>query len=249
MKVKHKVNQLVDKVFVLSVKTYSNRIEHINKQMEKHNIDFDFIFKYDASDLSKKDINKFDTNKLSISQISLIMKNIEAWKISIKKKYKRILIFEDDAILSNNFEADFNKVMEESLFLNPGYLIFFGGADTKVPFEKLKTKLSIFEDPIATAEGYLTDNHACRKRIEWTENKNNIITLPADHLIKDLDKTLGVKHYWSKKPLVEQGSVTGTFRTTLDRNRMKHSQIYNKVRYKWSKFHRRKLKEFFAKYF
>ena len=242
------INQKVDRVYVVSVKSYSERINHIKNEMNRHRIDFHFVFNNDADELSEDITCKFDKN-LSLPQISLIMKNIEVWNDAIMNNFQNILVFEDDAILTKNFVTDLVSIINDVKKIKPGYLVFLGGADTKVPFNKIKTNKNIFKHPIATAEGYLTDLMACKKRVHYIESMKNKIRLPNDHLIKHLDKKLNIINFWSRKPLVEQGSVTGIFKTSLDRNRGKHSLLYNKIRYKWMKLKRRKLPDFFVKIF
>jgi len=242
------LNQKVDSVYVVSVKSYTERIKHIKNEMNQHKIDFHFVFSNDVDELNEDITCNFDKG-LSLPQISLIMKNIEIWKDAIKNNFQNILVFEDDAILTKNFVSDLVPIINDVEKIKSGYLVFLGGADTKVPFNKIKTNKDIFEHPIATTEGYLTDLMACKKRVHYIESMKNKIRLPNDHLIKHLDKKLNITNFWSRKPLVEQGSVTGIFKTSLDRNRGKHSLLYNKIRYKFMKLKRRKLPDFFVKIF
>jgi len=234
----------IDKVYVLSVKKYKNRIKNIKGELKKHNIDFEFIFDFDPENISKNELKNYDLKNLSIKHISLIKKHIKAWENAINKNYKNILVLEDDAILKKNFAHETNKILNEISKFNKGKLVFLGGADTKTPFSKLLTDKSIFENPIATTEGYITDIDACKTRIKSL--KNALISLPADHLLKKIDSENKIKQYWSFRPLVEQGSVIGIFESELDKNRMKHSVLYNKLRYKWQKLRRRQLKTFLA---
>jgi len=119
------------------------------------------------------------------------------------------IVFEDDAILDKNFVDEINQIMNENINLNNKKLIFLGGADNKINFSQLVTKKIIFENPIATTEGYITDVNACEERIKSL--RNIIISLPIDHLLKKIDLENKIKQYWSLKPLVEQGSVIGKF--------------------------------------
>ncbi|CEN56346.1 glycosyltransferase family 25 protein [Candidatus Methylopumilus turicensis] len=234
---------LVDKVYVLSVKTFTERIAHIQREMKKHNIQFEFIFSHDIPEIDLDSLKTFESNKLSMAQISLVLKHIQAWKDALKSNYKKILIFEDDALLSKTFNQQFKLVIEEASRLDPGYLIFLGGADVKIPMAELAVDNLLLERPIATTEGYITDIDACKKRLQWLEQ--NKISLPADHLIKLIDQTSAVKSFWARPALVEQGSVTGMFKSHLDLNRQKHSWLFNMLRYKWNK-HRRVVRRWIA---
>jgi glycosyl transferase family 25 len=119
-----------------------------------------------------------------------------------------------------------------------------GGADTKVPDAFLLSNEDIVEQPIATSEGYVTDLVACRSRIDWLSK--NKVNLPSDFLIRTIDPLCEIKQYWIKKYLVEQGSVTGIFESRLDKQRQKHSSLYNFLRYRWQKINRKKLRKLYA---
>lgn len=224
---------LVDKVYILSVKTFTERIAHSQKEMAKHNIQFEFVFSYDIPDIDLDLLKTFESDKLSMAQISLVLKHIHAWKDALRNNYRKILIFEDDALLSKNFNQQLNLVIGDVNKLDSGYLIFLGGADGKIPMSELASNNRLLERPIATAEGYITDIDACKKRLQWLEG--NKISLPADHLIKVIDQATGIKNFWARPALVEQGSVTGIFKSHLDSNRQKHSLLFNMLRYNWNK--------------
>jgi glycosyl transferase family 25 len=73
------------------------------------------------------------------------------------------------------------------------------------------------------------------------------VHLPADHLIREIDPALGIRHYWLRKPIVEQGSVTGMFDSVLDANRQRHSRAYNVLRNRWNKLQRHGLRRWLLK--
>ena len=73
----------------------------------------------------------------------------------------------------------------------------------------------------STAEAYVTDLEACRRRVEWCDA--NRIEHAADHLLALIDRQQGVAQYWPQDAMVEQGSVVGLFDSVLDASRMKHS--------------------------
>lgn len=236
------VNALVDKVYVLSVKSFSERIAHINALMQQHNIQFEFVFEHDIPDISENLLKQTfsDTCTLSMAQKSLVLKHCQAWRHAIKHQYKQTLIFEDDVVLSKDFTLKLSKIMSAAEVLDNGYLIFLGGADTKVPDHFLLSNATLIENPIATAEAYISDLTAMQKRVAWLND--NQVSLPADHLISHIDANSNTKHYWPRHAIVEQGSITGIFNSHLDSHRQKHSQLFNISRYHWNKFQRHKLR-------
>ncbi len=44
-------NQNIDAVYVLSVKKFTDRISHIQQELAKHQISFEFIFAYDLGSI------------------------------------------------------------------------------------------------------------------------------------------------------------------------------------------------------
>jgi hypothetical protein len=122
--------------------------------------------------------------------------------------------------------------------------VFLGGADTKVPDAFFLAQGPLFPLPLPTAEAYLSDAAALRARLAWLQTHR--VDLPADHLINRIDRDSGVAQYWLRDPIVEQGSVFGLFASALDQHRLKHSALYNRMRYRWNRFQRRRVRAWLA---
>lgn len=241
-----RVNELVDAVYVLSVKSFTQRIAHVESEMKKHGITFRFMFEHDAAELDDAMLaNIFGPSDMQKAQKSLVLKNIQVWRDAVAHGYRRILVFEDDAVLAPDFAAHLEQALDSDELLPEGWLIFLGGMDTKVPYTYFLSDGPLVELPIATAEGCVSDLCAIRRRLEWVER--NKITLPADHLIRRIDKDQGIRQFWLRHPIVEQGSVLGIFDSALDVNRQKHSRYYNILRNRWNKFQRRYLREWIVR--
>jgi glycosyl transferase, family 25 len=240
------INTLVDMVYVLSVKSFTERIAHIKSLMQRHDINFKFIFEHDIPEIKKEMLEEtFSTScTLSMAQKSLVLKHIQAWRNALQLNFKRIVVFEDDVFFNKNFDKYFEHILTLSRKLDDGYLVFLGGADAKVPDYFLLSSDLLVPLPIATTEGYITDISAVERRLNWiSENK---VSLPADHLICKMDNILNIQNYWSRYALVEQGSVNGFFTSQLDSHRRKHSVLFNVLRYRWNKFQRHTLKRWIA---
>jgi glycosyl transferase family 25 len=228
----------IDAVYVLSVKKFKDRIQHIEKQTNRIGLNFEFIFEHDANEINLDlDVNYFgDNTTLANPQRSLVLKHIEAWKNCVSRRQSRVLILEDDVIFHHAFVKKVDRICQELDILSD-YLVYLGGADTKVPPQYFLATGPIIANPIATTDGYITDLSACEKRLSWLQN--NIVTLPSDHLLKKIDPLLGINQYWSTEPLIEQGSVFGLFNTTLDGNRKTKSKLHNLLRYRYKIFTRK----------
>jgi N-acetylglucosaminyl-diphospho-decaprenol L-rhamnosyltransferase len=227
----------VDKVYVLTVKTFVDRIQHIRAQLSAQNIPFEFIYDYDAEDITPAERDQFSDNyQLTSAHQSITLKHIKAWKNCIEHGYSRILILEDDVLLKSNFITRLTFYLKQLHGID-GFLLFLGGADTRVSIRELLFGHPIFKRAIRTADAYVTDFAACRKRIHWLES--NRVSKPADHLLVEIDKSVGNTQYWTASYLAEQGSVFGLFDSKLDTFRIKHSRVFNRARYLFRKIKNR----------
>ncbi len=207
--------------------------------MAKHQLVFEFIFDHDIYTIDDKVDQQYfsQPSTLSPAAKSITLKHICAWKKALNQKHPQILVFEDDVVLDGNFLTMLQDVLQAANNISSGYLIFLGGADTKVPKEFFKNKADLYELSMPTAEAYITDLTAIKLRMEWLEKHR--ISLPADHATVKIDQDCSIKQYWPKKSLVTQGSVFGLFPTTLDKNRSRKSPAVNRLLFEWKKFKRR----------
>ncbi len=232
----------IDAVFVLSVKTFADRIAHVTRELGRFGIPFELIFEFDAAELDDATIGEHFVagGPPMRRQASLTLKHLQAWRLACERAARRIMVFEDDVVLHADFHARLAATLRDADALAPGWHIFLGGADAKVPDAFFLHPGPLVPLASTTAEGYVCDLEACRRRVAWCAA--NKIDLPADQLITHVDRAEGVAQYWPAEPLVEQGSVIGLFDSALDANRRKHSHLYNVARHRWTKWRRRTLR-------
>jgi glycosyl transferase family 25 len=231
----------IDAVFVLSVRTFAGRIAHVTQELGRFGIPFEFIFDFDADALDDATIARYFNGGTPMKkQMSLTLKHLQAWRLACERGSRRIMVFEDDVVLFPAFHARLAAALRAADALAPGWHIFLGGADAKVPDRFFLDPGPLVPLPSTTAEGYVSDHEACRRRLAWCEARK--IRHPADQLITHIDRVAGIAQYWPPEPLVEQGSVTGLFDSALDATRLKHSRFYNVARHRWTKWRRRTLR-------
>jgi glycosyl transferase family 25 len=233
----------IDAVFVLSVKTFADRIAHVTAELGRFGIPFEFIFDFDAGELDDATIAQHFVASSAPpmkKQASLTLKHTQAWRLAAARGARRIMVFEDDVVLFPTFHARLGAAMRAADALAAGWHIFLGGADAKVPDDFFLDRGALVPLTSTTAEGYVTDLEACRRRLAWLAA--NKIGLPADQLITHIDRAERIAQYWPPEPLVEQGSVIGLFDSVLDASRGKHSRLYNVARHRWTKWRRRTLR-------
>lgn len=235
----------VDAVYVLSVRSFHDRIAHVMRELKKHVVPFEFIFDFAIEDITPNLLkSRFGPSNLGLPQQSLVLKHMHAWRLALERRQSRIVVFEDDVILRRRFTPGLRAALR-AIGDRTAWLIFLGGGDTKVPNWFFLERGPLVPMPIATAEGYVTDLAACQRRLEWCNH--NLITVPADHLIRHVDATMGIAQYWLTEPIVEQGSVTGRFASTLDAQRQKHTRFVNGARNRWNKLQRRNIRKWWVR--
>lgn len=233
-------------VYVVTVKTFFDRHVHMADLEHRLGVKFEYIWDYDADELSEEDFARVE-GAMSRRSISNVLKHFEAQRRFLNSGAEVCLVLEDDVILFEAFEYDLRKVLDLVKYLNPGWLIFLGGADNKIDDRFLQQSDVLIERWLSTAEAYLLDRNGCDYRFEWL--KTNKLDRQADHQIKLIDQSVGVKHYWFSRPLATQGSITGLFHTALDASRAKHSASYLNARYHWNRLRRQILPRFLKNIF
>ena len=232
-------------IYVISVRSFTDRHKHIEKLSQSFGFQFEYIFDYDAEDLTAADWERVDP-VMNPKSVSNTLKHIEAQRLLIASGRQVGLVLEDDVILFDGFMDNLARTLELLDQEKDGWLTFLGGADNKIDSRFTEsTEFRLIENPISTAEAYLIDLVGCVKRQEWLSS--NIIDRQADHQLKLIDQSLVIRHFWTSTPLVTQGSITGQFSTALDQSRAKHGPLYLGLKYRWNCWRRQAVPRFFGK--
>jgi glycosyl transferase family 25 len=231
------VNAQVGAVYVLTVRTFVDRIAHIERELGKHGIAFEFVLEHDA-DLLDHDLvaRRFAPSDMKRTHQSLVLKHICAWERARAAGHERVLVLEDDVVLDPQFGEGFGRALAEADRLAPGWSIYLGrGDNVHVGQKDAKTAL-IPAGPLPATEAIVCDREAVRRRLAFLDTHR--ITRPADWLLREMDPELGIGHWWLSRPIVEQGSMNGRFTSALDRRRFDRFRAYTWLRYRWDKYWR-----------
>ena len=237
------VNEQVDAVFVLSVRSFHDRIAHIEAELRSHGIAFEWIFEHDAAELSAALIEAtFAPSDMGPPQQSLVLKHIETWKRCVSRGYRRVLVFEDDAILADRFSEVFSAAMRDADGIEQPYMIYLGCGDNKYVAPPPHADAVLVKTNLAlpATDATVFDQRAARLRLEYVARHK--ITRPADWLMREADAAMGIAHYWLRDPIVEQGSMNGRFASVLDRKRIGRSRLRTQLRFRWDRWWRRTIK-------
>jgi glycosyl transferase family 25 len=233
------VNSLVDAVYVLSVRTFDDRIAHIRRELARHGIGFEFIFDHDANAIPDALIARvFAPSDLKRAHQSLVLKHIETWRRCVEKGLQRVLVFEDDAVLDDDFAEGFALAVAEATALGGPWLVYLGRGDNRHVGAKSGARQGasalVPGGVLPAADAVLFNRAAAERRLQWLQSHR--VTRPADWLIREVDAEIGVPHYWLREPLVEQGSMNGRFASVLDGKRRFRGRWLVGLRYRWDKW-------------
>ena len=233
--------------YIVSVKTFTQRQQSISSQLNEVGLRYEFIFRYDPEDFSSDPpgIVFDERSNLTPGERSAVAKHAEAWRLGVESNATLVLVLEDDALLTDNFLTRLNKVVTTIDTLQAGLLINLGCANARTPKEFNQSKEYLRMAPIETAEAYSTDHVGLRRRLDWLAK--NEVNEPADHLIKRIDACVGTVQYWTMDPLVEQGSLTGRFKGSLDANRAATNSLLLYAGYLFRKYKRRVIPKIIAR--
>lgn len=232
-----KVNTLVDAVFVLSVRSFTDRIAHIRAEMARHAIDFEFVFEFDANAIPAELIERrFAPSDMQLGHQSLVLKHVRTWELVLERNLERVLVFEDDAVLASDFAPRFALAMNATGALTGPYLIYLGRGNnqhvgTGGPQALIPGGL------LPATDALVFNRDAAARRLAYLETHK--ITRPADWLTRETDAVVGVPHYWLAQPIVEQGSMNGQFASVLDTKRRWRGRGYAWLRYRWDAWWKR----------
>tara|TARA_B100002019_G_C21158353_1_gene541922 strand:- start:235 stop:951 length:717 start_codon:yes stop_codon:yes gene_type:complete len=121
------------KTFILHYQPLKERKEHMENEISKHNLDAEFILKFDKEDMTDDDKSIFDfesvwsNRTLWVSNASLISKHIESYRMVIENNLDFGHVLEDDVILLDGFkEKSLHYISQlpenwDILFFGDGY--------------------------------------------------------------------------------------------------------------------------------
>ena len=202
--------------YVLHNNNLHKRKKHILEQFRLHNIyNFEFIEKYDASEITDDESSIFDANYKK-TKMSLFLKHIYCYKLLIKEcDTYASLIFEDDVILSEDFHDILSKYCKElpedydMMFIGSGYNLHIGK-------HNLINDKHIYENPYSRCtDSYIITTKCASLICKYIANCNDKINLPFDLWLNKVIIDNKLKVYWCEPTIVSQGSQTGLFEVSI----------------------------------
>ena len=232
-----RVNDLVDAVLVVSVRSFADRIAHIEAEMARFGIEFEWVFDYDPDTITPEVLERtFAASDMRLPHQSAVLKHIATWRICVERDYRRVLVFEDDVVLAANFPQVLAQTMAEVDALRTPYLVYLGCGHNRYAVGARNSPTMLVEGgPLPAADAIVFDQQSAAMRLAWLEGHK--VTRPPDWLLREIDEQLGIPHYWLREPVVEQGSMNGKFASVLDEKR--RGRLYAWLRFRWDRWRHR----------
>lgn len=213
----------VDQIYLINMDKDMDRLSMATKEFKKHNISFKRFSGVDGKSLDA------GTQKQYISPVcgmfcpygvqGCAMSHIKVWEDVVKHGYAHVIVFEDDVVLDDDFNAKLKDHLEE---LPRNYDILYlgclgiGSMETnlttiqrlianlfyghkvkrsKSPYNKIKIPIC----PYGT-HAYMLSNAGCRKLLKYVKRKR--VTTHIDAMI--LDNLKNMNHYICSEQLAKQ---------------------------------------------
>lgn len=214
-------NRICDKVFVINLEKEKERLEAFHKQMSKNKINYERFNAVEGVKVLKDDrlsdyCNTFCTDGMKGCALS----HRSIWETMVKNGYRNIMICEDDAMIPDTFDRDFQNVYyhipKDYDILYLGCL--FGCKDDS-NLNKLVTKVNGYEpqdvnDKVVEVKGtvglhcYILSLEGARKLIQHP------ITFHIDAQVMYLIKLYDYKSYAVNPLLVDSSQDNSSMSDT-----------------------------------
>ena len=176
--------------FVISLKSATERREHINNEFGKHNVSFEFfdaLTPDTARDYAKNLGLNPDTTNLTSGELACMMSHIAVWKKAINKNLSYVTIFEDDVYLGK----DANHLLNSTEWINPSWNVIKIEAFSKkallstTQYDVLSTKRQVVQlkGKNLGAAGYILSTKGAELLFNYTLSCD---LQPIDEIIFDL---------------------------------------------------------------
>ncbi len=212
----------VDQLYVIHVwNGFEERRKRLEADFRAHGLEWTYILEGDISDLNEEILSTWFSPPFNSPSAgsSCVYKHLRACIRLIESDLQRALIFEDDAILAENFNPIFNQSIREISHLpetSPLYISYENSGLDFIPASEQHEGQVLYERRAGRCAGaYLINRAFAERTLEYARNIK--CSKAIDWVHNDLFASQpDIKAYWSEPAIVEQGSHNGLYASTLE---------------------------------
>jgi len=193
------LNKVFDKIFVLTIPSFTDRIENMKQRLE--GVDYEFFYGTYGGDLDVTPYREAGS-RLTRGQLSCALSHYNIYKKIVEEDIQNALILEDDCIFTENI----NRIEEYAEQLPDEYYVFYLGFQEGSAGSGYSSNLNIL-----TGRG-VGHTHAMNVKKSCAElmlefNKNLVWT--ADGAFNELAKVHDVKYLLANPIIINQDNGGG----------------------------------------
>lgn len=193
------LNKVFDKIFVLTIPSFTDRIENMKQRLE--GVDYEFFYGTYGGDLDVTPYREAGS-RLTRGQLSCALSHYNIYKKIVEEDIQNALILEDDCIFTENI----NRIEEYTDQLPDEYSVFYLGFQEGSAGSGYSSNLNIL-----TGRG-VGHTHAMNVKKSCAElmlefNKNLVWT--ADGAFNELAKVHDVKYLLANPIIINQDNGGG----------------------------------------
>ncbi|KJK23721.1 hypothetical protein UB46_15500 [Burkholderiaceae bacterium 16] len=229
-------------MLIINVRSFVERRKHIDAQLARFGLEGEFVHDFDATDIDPDtDRAYFKGTGLRPGQKSCSLKHVVALKRIQERGWRRSLVLEDDAVLSDDFMAGLAQALKEGAsYANPRVIYLGCGANQYTPRSERVAGQRLYRN----SRGRLTDSYLIGSveaglRLDWMAR--NPTELPIDLAFDKMDHDVGIAILWLEDPVVEQGSKNGAFRNTLEP--VTRDPFVQRFHFNWKKLWQKRVRQ------
>jgi glycosyl transferase family 25 len=230
----------LDTIYVVSVRTSDARRRSVTEQLARFGLKPEFIDDWDQPDITPEIDRETFTGDLNIRQKSCGLKHLTALRRIVERNEKQALVLEDDALLSDGFAEGVKAALAEwPRYAQPSVVFIGCGGNFYTPKSMRRPGQRLYPGSRGRlADSYILGVDAARTRLDWVAKHR--VSRPIDNQFEVIDRDAGIMMLWLEEPVVEQGSKTGLFDTTLEPGSQWPTWLQS-LAFRWEKFRRKYL--------
>ena len=230
-------------VLVIHAKHLTERMQHMQRQLQDWQGDVVYIQDYDKSELSDEIVQTFFKAGCELDNksgaTSCAMKHLLSCKYIVDHQLEGALILEDDIVLRPGFQTDFEKTLDECRHNYAEQPVLISYEDSSLQFIPRSRRVKdqwLYEAPHGRVRfnGALFISQKAARAI-WDDVTTNKCDIAVDHYYMHLYGKGLVQFLWCEPCLATQGSFSGTFVSSMGQIRSMEGLRW-KLKYAYKRF-------------